>query len=176
MRSHAYPITARIDSLAASAASVIAANCASCVMVPGSMQMIHRAWGLAIGNCVDLRKTSDLLEKIDGEIAAAYAGRAKADAEVDAWLARMDAETWYTASEAVEAGLADAVLEENTQRTSNRWDLSAFAAVPAAVKAELERAEQEARAAEEQARREAAEADRTIRAHRLQARLLATPI
>jgi hypothetical protein len=40
------------------------------------MMMIHKAWGMAIGNCEDMRATSDLLDKIDGLIAGAYADRA----------------------------------------------------------------------------------------------------
>lgn len=130
MRSHPHPITARIDSLAASAASVIAANCAETVMVPGSMLMIHRAWGLAVGNCEDMRGTADLLDKIDGLIADAYAARAGDKGDRERFAALMAAETWFTPEEAMNAGLADAISEENTQRAKNRWDLSAFAAAP----------------------------------------------
>lgn len=131
MRAHPHPITARIDSLAASAASVIAANCAQTVMVPGSMLMIHRAWGLSVGNCEDMRATADLLEKIDGVIADAYAERAGDKGDKDRFAALMAAETWFTPEEAMDAGLADAVEHGNTQRAQNRWDLSAFAAAPA---------------------------------------------
>jgi ATP-dependent Clp protease, protease subunit len=129
MRNHAQPITARIDSLAASAASVIAAECAECEMVPGSMLMIHKAWGLAIGNADDMLATAELLEKIDGQIAATYARRAGDDKD---WSALMAAETWFTAEEALAAGLVSRVAEENKQRPANRWDLSAFARAPAA--------------------------------------------
>lgn len=130
MRGHAHPITARIDALAASAASVIAANCASTVMVPGSMQMIHRAWGMAIGNCTDMRGTADLLEKIDGLIADAYTARAGEKGDRDTFTALMAAETWFTPEEAVAQGLADEIAAENTQRAAARWDLSAFLAAP----------------------------------------------
>jgi ATP-dependent Clp protease protease subunit len=130
MRSHAHPITARIDSLAASAASVIAANCAKTVMVPGSMLMIHRAWGFSIGNCEEMRATADLLDKIDGLIADAYAARAGDKGNKDRFAELMAAETWFTPEEAMGAGLADEIAEENTQRPQNRWDLSAFLAAP----------------------------------------------
>lgn len=128
MRNHGQPITAQIDSLAASAASVIAAECAECVMAPGSMMMIHKAWGLAIGNTDDMRQTADLLEKIDGQIADTYARRAAGDR--DGFLAMMAAETWFDAPEAVAIGLADRVNEENTQRPAAQWDLTAYAAAP----------------------------------------------
>lgn len=128
MREYPDQITAQVDSLAASAASVIAAECARCVMVPGSMLMIHKAWGLVIGNEDDMRQTADLLAKIDGQIAASYASRADGDAEH--FLELMRAETWFTPEEAVAEGLADEVKSDNTQRPKAKWDLSAFAHAP----------------------------------------------
>jgi len=128
MRAHPYQITAQVDSLAASAASVIAAEAAQMVMAPGAMLMIHRAWGMAIGNEGDMRATADLLAKIDGQIADSYARRADGDAA--AFLDLMAAETWFTAEEAVAAGLADGLVEANTQRPKTQWDLSAYAKAP----------------------------------------------
>jgi ATP-dependent Clp protease protease subunit len=128
MRAHPHPITAQIDSLAASAASVIAAEAANTVMAPGAMLMIHRAWGMAMGNESDMRDTADLLSKIDGQIAETYARRAGGDAQ--AFLDLMAAETWFTAQEAVDAGLADSVIAENNQRPKAIWDLSAYAKAP----------------------------------------------
>lgn len=128
MREHGQPITARVDSLAASAASVIAVEAAALEMAPGSMLMIHKAWGMTIGNADDMLGAAALLEKIDGQIADAYARKSGKDAEEYRGL--MAAETWFTAGEAVAAGLADRVVEQNTQRAANRWDLSAYAKAP----------------------------------------------
>lgn len=130
MRQHPHPITAQIDSLAASAASVIAANCSRCVMVPGSMQMIHRCWSIVMGNCEDLRTSADLAEKIDGLIADAYFARSGDATSRDAFVEMMAAETWFTPEEAIAAGLADAIAEDSTQRAQQPWDLSAFAHAP----------------------------------------------
>lgn len=130
MREHGAPITAQIDSLAASAASVIAAECAECVMAPGSMLMIHKAWGMTIGNADDMLQSAALLEKIDGAIADTYARRA-GDEDREKYLALMAAETWFSADEAVSAGLADRVASANTQRPAARWDLTAYAQAPA---------------------------------------------
>lgn len=174
MRAHPHPITAKIDSLAASAASVIAANCAECVMVPGSMQMIHRAWGFAIGNCEDMRDTAGLLEKIDGLIADTYTDRAKGQHSREDFDAMMAAETWFTPEEAVAAGLADRVEDSNTQRPSNRWDLTAFAAAPKMP--EPENNNDTADEAAEDHAEAAAELARARRVARLNARILATPI
>lgn len=126
MREYPGAITARVDSLAASAASVIAVEAAAVDMAPGAMLMIHKSWGMAIGNADDMMGTAALLEKIDGQIAASYARRG---GEAD-WLALMAAETWFTADEAMAAGLADRVIDTNTQRPKARWDLSAFARAP----------------------------------------------
>jgi ATP-dependent protease ClpP protease subunit len=165
MRAHAAPITAQIDSLAASAASVIAAECAECVMAPGSMLMIHKAWGMAIGNTDDMRSTADLLAKIDDQIAGTYARRA-GDEDKEKYLAMMAAETWFDADEAVAAGLADRVIAANSQRPAAKWDLTAYAAAPwqPFVEPEIE-----APATPEPDMRE-------TRARQLAARLIARPI
>jgi ATP-dependent Clp protease, protease subunit len=128
MREYPDQITAQIDSLAASAASVIAVECGRCVMVRGSMMMIHKAWGLVIGNEDDMRQTADLLAKIDTQIAGSYAARAQGDAYH--FLELMRAETWFTPEEAVTEGLADEVKADNTQRPKAKWDLSAFTHAP----------------------------------------------
>lgn len=130
MREHPHAITARVDSLAASAASVIMAEAAQAVIAPGAMVMIHKAWGLTVGNSDDMLATAELLDKIDGQIAAAYARKAGDDED---WQGLMAAETWFTAEEAVAIGLADRIAEGNTQRPAARWDLSAFAAAPEAA-------------------------------------------
>jgi ATP-dependent protease ClpP protease subunit len=128
IRQHNGKVTAQVDSLAASAASVIAVNCADCVMVPGAMMMIHKAWGMTVGNEADMRQTADLLAKLDGTIADAYARRT--GMTTAAALDLMAAETWFTAQEAVDAGLAGSVMETDTQAPQARWDLSAFARAP----------------------------------------------
>jgi len=124
MREYDGPITARVDALAASAASVIAVESAQLEVAQGAMLMIHKAWSLAMGNADDMRATAVLLEKIDGQIAASYARKG---GEGD-WAAMMAAETWMDADEAVALGLADRVLSESNQK--NVWDLSAFKAAP----------------------------------------------
>lgn len=136
MRAHGKPITAQIDSLAASAASVIAAEAAECIMAPGAMLMIHKAWGLTIGNADEHNSAGALLDKIDGQIAATYARRAGGKPEE--YMDLMAAETWFSADEAVSAGLADRVIEDNSQRPSAKWDLSAYAAAPEQPEIEAE--------------------------------------
>jgi ATP-dependent protease ClpP protease subunit len=135
MREYPHAITAKVDSIAASAASVIAVECASVEMVAGSYLMIHKAWGLVIGNADDLLDTAALLEKLDGGLADSYAARA-GDKDRKKWMALMSAETWFSGAEAVEAGLADLVIEDSTQRPQAKWDLAAFNRAPEGVAAE----------------------------------------
>lgn len=129
MRAHGQPITGQVDALAASAASVIACECAALTIVPGAMLMIHKAWGMTVGNSDDHTQVAALLAKLDVQIADTYARRSGGTQEQ--FLDLMSAETWMTADEAVAAGLADSVLAENNQRPAALWDLSAYGKAPA---------------------------------------------
>jgi hypothetical protein len=86
-------------------------------MYPGSMMMIHDASIGVWGRASDLREVADLVDKISDNSAELYA--AKAGGTAAEWRERMLAETWYTASEAVEAGLADRVEEPVASDTIN---------------------------------------------------------
>lgn len=102
-------VTVIIESLAASAASFIAVGGADRVLMRDSSEMmIHRAWTYFEGNVDEANKTLSDLERQDVKLANIYAG--KAGGTVDDWLAAMSSETWYTAQEAVEAGLADEII------------------------------------------------------------------
>lgn len=129
LRSHTAKVTTYVDSLAASIASVIAMAGDRIVMAPHSQMMIHDGSGLAIGNAQDMREMADLLDRQSDNIAAVYAERAGGTAKQ--WRARMVTETWYTAAEAVDAGLADEVAkparsEDAMAVPANSWDLSVF--------------------------------------------------
>jgi ATP-dependent protease ClpP protease subunit len=130
IRNHKATIHVVVDGLAASAASFIAMGGDTVTMARNSMMMIHEASSFAWGNAKDLRARADLLEKISADIASVYAG--KASGTDDEWRAAMVAETWYSADEAVEAGLADSVQapepdgDEPEKPADNSWDLSIF--------------------------------------------------
>jgi ATP-dependent Clp endopeptidase proteolytic subunit ClpP len=110
LRAHPARITTRVDGIAASIASVIAQAGDHRVMLGGAQMMIHEAWGLAIGNAAEMREMADLLERQNKNIAAIYAARSGGDA--DEFAARMaEGDTWLTAQEAVEMGLADEVVD-----------------------------------------------------------------
>ena len=115
LRSHPGQVTAVVEGVAASIASVIVAGGANrVVMRPGARMMIHNALTVAVGNADELSSTSDRLRDMSSELAKVYAERAGTD--VAEWQAAMDAETWFTADEAVAAGLADAVEDGRLER------------------------------------------------------------
>ena len=120
-------ITAYVDGYAASAASLIAVAADRCVMASGAFMMIHKAWTIAMGNADEFLASAELLEKIDGSLADTYAAKAGTDAE--GFATQMRAETWFTAQEAVDAGLADEVATK-APKSAERWDLSAYDAAP----------------------------------------------
>lgn len=139
IRSHPANVTVYVDGLAASIASVIALAGNRLVMMPQSQMMIHDASGGCYGNAEEMRQMADLLDKQSQNIAEAYADRTGGSA--DEWRGLMRAETWYSAKEAVAAGLADAVApmpqrpapdDEPTngtdvvKRMSATWDLAAM--------------------------------------------------
>lgn len=113
LRAHAGHVTAVVDGVAASAASVIAVCGADrVVMRPGAELMIHDAWTFTDGNAADLTKVAADLERTSQAMAEMYAEKAGGDAE--RWRDMMRAETWFSAQEAVDAGLADAVEDGRT--------------------------------------------------------------
>ncbi|TIC78786.1 head maturation protease, ClpP-related [Nocardioides sp. GY 10127] len=108
LRAHRARVTAVVDGLAASAASFIAAGCDETVMAPGTTMMIHDPWSSAWGcNADEMRKEAGILDKIAESMASLYADAAGGTAAD--WRAVMVEETWYTADEAVTAGLAQSV-------------------------------------------------------------------
>lgn len=126
LRAHRARVVAVVDGLAASAASFIAASADETIMAPNSELMIHDAWGLCVGNAAEMKQMAEMLDHISDNIASIYA--AKAGTEPAAWRDAMAAETWYSAEEAVAAGLADSVskAEPDEDAAKARHDLSIF--------------------------------------------------
>lgn len=128
LRQHKAKVVTHVDGLAASAASFIACAGDEVVMGENAEIMIHDAWGIGIGNAEDMRTLADDLDRISGNIAAMYAAKAGGDA--DEWRDRMRSETWYSAADAVEAGLADRLdsdTDEPEADAQNLFDLSMYA-------------------------------------------------
>ena len=110
LKQHAAKVTTYIDGLAASIASVIALAGDRVVMAENALFMIHNPSGLVMGTADDMRKTADVLDKVRSTMSGVYSGKTgKAEDEINGLL---DAETWFTAAEAMAAGFVDEVAEE----------------------------------------------------------------
>jgi ATP-dependent protease ClpP protease subunit len=108
LRQHPSRVEAHVDGMAASAASYIVVGGADeVVMSLGAELMIHNPKMGTFGDAAFHRASADQLDKLAGSMAGIYARKAGGD--VADWQAAMDTETWYTADEAVTAGLADRV-------------------------------------------------------------------
>lgn len=109
IRNYRGKVTAYVDGLAASMASVIAMVCDEVVMAESSLMMIHRPWDASIGHADDLRKDAAKLDKIEAQLVGIYAKRTGiAETDLSVMLA---AETWLTAQEAVDQGFANSISE-----------------------------------------------------------------
>lgn len=133
LRAHPATVNTVVFGLAASAASIIAQAGDTVTMMPGSQMMIHDASGMCFGNEAEMRDMAELLSKISDNLAGVYAS--KAGGTADEWRTVMRGEQWYTADEAVEAGLADEVAplakkqkatETAAEPVENRWNLSFY--------------------------------------------------
>lgn len=127
-------VTAYIDGIAASAATYVALSAKEVHISDGAMFMIHNAWAFSIGNKDDMRKTADLLDKIDSTIINDY--KKKTNLAAEDIVAMMNAETWMTAQEALDKGFVDSIF--NGTKLENKWDLSAYKNAPQAAKDGLE--------------------------------------
>lgn len=112
-----YPgdITTRIEGMAASAASIVAAGAGGRVEILKHAEiMVHEAWVFTSGNADDMVKTAQDLERVSENIATVYADRTGKTVEECRDIMR--AETWFTAEEAVAFGLADEVIVPATSK------------------------------------------------------------
>ena len=114
-----YPgkVAVKIDSLAASAASVIAMAGSTVEISPVGMILVHNPMTISIGDVQEMERAITLLAEVKESIINAY--------EIKTGMSRakisrlMDAETWMNAKKAVELGFADAVLSEKKERPAS---------------------------------------------------------
>ena len=114
LKNHKAKITANIDGLAASAATIITSACDTVKMPKNALFMIHNPITFAYGNNQDMQKTLEMLNKVKNSIIETYLNKAKTDKETLSEL--MDNETWMSAEEAKEYGFIDEILDENVEK------------------------------------------------------------
>lgn len=114
LSSHKGTVTARVDGLAASAATLIMLAADEVVMAKHALLMVHDPWAMAVGTAGDMRKMGTTLDKHRTEMVALYAERTgKSRAVIEDVMA---AETWMNAEEAVEAGFATRVDDADASK------------------------------------------------------------
>lgn len=111
LKSHKAKVTAFIDGLAASAATIITSACDIVKMPKNALFMIHNPLTWAYGNKQELEKTGILLDKVKDSILETYLIKAK-DKTKEELSDLMDKESWFNAEEAKEYGFVDEILEE----------------------------------------------------------------
>ena len=110
---HKAKVNVKIDSLAASIASVFAMSGDSIEMAENAQMMIHNPMTLIMGDAEELRKEAQVLDNIKETLITTYKVHSSLERENLADL--MDAETWFLADQAIEAGLAHATFEEEAR-------------------------------------------------------------
>lgn len=94
-----------VDSVALSAASLLAMGADEVVMRTGSVMMIHDPSGITMGTSEEHQKTVEGLETMANSMAEIYAE--KTGKTIEAMRDVMVEETWLTAAQAVSEGFAD---------------------------------------------------------------------
>lgn len=107
------PVTINVQSMAASAASMIAMAGDTVKMSPVALLMIHNASTCTSGDYRDMQHTADVLQTVNTAIMQAYI--AKTGKTEDELREMMDKETWLTANQCIEHGFADEIIKDEKQ-------------------------------------------------------------
>lgn len=124
LRDRGVYVTATINSLAASMASVVAMAADKIRMVKGGRMMIHEVSTVTAGNAEQHAKAAELLDSMSHDIAEIYAGRTGKG--VDAMREMMREETWMNAAVAMEHGFIDEVISGVSKPAKNSACVSGF--------------------------------------------------
>ena len=99
-----------VQSLAGSAASTVMSGCKRVLLSPVAQVMIHLPSSYAEGNQNDMKHEAKVLESITQSILNGYLVHCKGKSDRAKLEKLMQAESWITAQDAVELGLADGIL------------------------------------------------------------------
>lgn len=113
LKRHTAHKTVYIDGFACSIASVIAMAGDEVVMPKNAMMMIHNAWMCVCGNAAELRKAANDLDTINTAGRGAYLAKAGDKLDENTLVEMMDAETWLTAEQCIQYGLANRYAEKD---------------------------------------------------------------
>lgn len=122
LRDYKDVVNVHIDSLAASAASVIAMAGKTVEISPTGYLMIHNPSMMAWGDSAEMQRAKNMLDEVKEGIINAY--EAKTGLPRRQLSDMMDAETWLSAKKAVEMGFADKIMFEGEKAPENLVSLS----------------------------------------------------
>lgn len=117
LKRHPAFVTGYVDGFACSAASFILTACDKVVMYSNTMQMLHLMWQWCCGNYKELRKAADNLEQISIGNRQAYLEKSNGKLTEEKIIEILDNETWLTAEQCLEYGLADEIISETKDLT-----------------------------------------------------------
>jgi ATP-dependent Clp endopeptidase proteolytic subunit ClpP len=110
LRGRQAPVTTRVVGIAASIASIIALAGDTVEIADAALIMIHDPSGMVAGSSEDMRKMADALDQHAEVLAGIY--RKKTGRSIESIRAAMKSETWFTADEAIQYGLANRHTDE----------------------------------------------------------------
>ncbi len=110
-------VTAHIDGLCASAATVVACGADTVVMPRNALYMIHNPMAIVFDqlDAKALIKMAATMEKVKETIVNVYAAKAGDKSNADEIKTLMDEETWMSADDALAKGLIDEIDDFNVQ-------------------------------------------------------------
>lgn len=111
LKRQSVPVTAYIDGMACSIASVVAMAADKIVMPSNTTMMIHHAVGGCYGNAKEHRDYAEQLEKISTASTNSYLVHAGEKLTREKLEPLLDAETFLTAQEAFDLGLCDEIVD-----------------------------------------------------------------
>lgn len=138
-------VIAYVDGFAASAASVITQGADEIYMPRNTCMMLHNARWITEGNPKELRKSADDLEVINQTIINSYAARAGEKLSAQVLQQILDEETWLTAEQCIQYGLADGYTDYDADiqkaaeqfKAAAQTGAAAYAKAPAQIAAVL---------------------------------------
>ncbi|MEM9734248.1 MAG: head maturation protease, ClpP-related [Pseudomonadota bacterium] len=129
-------VTLFVEAIAASAAGLIALAGDTVTMKPGAMMMVHDPTKQTTGNAEDHKRSLSQLEQIATAVTTIYTTETGLPDETI--RAMMKAETWLTATEAVEQGFADDEIAAGGVTMSLPWfDYGQFSNLPKEISLQL---------------------------------------
>lgn len=118
LKRHPAHKTVYVDGFACSIASVIAMAGDTVIMPKNALMMIHNMWMGTVGNAAELRKAADDLDIINAAGRQAYLQKAAGNLSEETLAQMMDAETWLTAEQCIQYGLADQFAEQEADMSN----------------------------------------------------------